>query len=212
MVDFSTMPGQVVPTEGRAAQLKEMEASIREMESDVEKISRLSGDELYAALKSRDATIEAFSEIFLKDKRELVRMDSMGFGKRHPRRLGLAAQIAKEEEILDKAVENVRKSLGVVLGNLRIQQAAVQSGGATSATSPVAPGEMKKYEESKLRYAIALETLNQMRASAVKLQMGALSLLSQEPATGPEGKPSRVEAQQTMPGSPAAARPSPEPK
>lgn len=212
IVDLSTMPGQVVPTEGRAAQLKELEASIREMESDLEKISRLSGDELYAALKSRDATIQSFSEIFLKDKREMVRLDSMGFGKRHPRRLGLAAQIGKEEEILDKAVENVRKSLGVVLGNLRTQQAAVQSGGATSATRPIAPEEMKKYEESKLRYAIALETLNQMRASAVKLQMGALSLLSQEPTTGPEGKPDRVEAQQTMTGSPSPSSPSPEPK
>ncbi|MES2467860.1 MAG: serine/threonine-protein kinase [Verrucomicrobiota bacterium] len=211
IVDLSTMPGQVVPTEGRAAELKELETSIRELESDVEKFGRLSGDELYTALKSRDATIEAFSEVFLKDKRELARMDSSGFGKRHPRRLGLAAQIAKEEEILDKAVENVRKSLGVVLGNLRTQQAAVQSGGATSATSPVAPEKMKKYEESKLRYGIALETLNQMRSSAVKLQMGALSLLSPEPASGTEGKSGAVEAKETTSGPPSSSSPSSEP-
>lgn len=184
IVDLSTMPGQIVPTEGRAAQLKELETSITEMESDLEKLSRLSGEELYAALEGKDETIDMFSKVFLKDKRELARMDSSGFGKRHPRRLGLAANIAKEEEILDKAVENVRKSLGVVLGNLRTQQAAVQSGGATSATSPLAPEKLKKYEESKMRYDIALETLNQMRSSAVKLQMGALSLLSPEPASG----------------------------
>jgi hypothetical protein len=213
IVDLSTMPGKTNPTGDRPAQLRELETKIREVESDLEKISRLSGDELYAALKSRgDATIEAFSEIFLKDKLELARMDSSGFGKRHPRRLGLAAQIGKEQEILDKAGEDFRKSLGVVLGNLRTQQAAIQSAGPTSATRPVDPEKMKKYEESKLRYGIALETLNQMRASAVKLQMGALSLLSREPTTGPGENPGRGEAPQTAPGPPSPSSPSPEPK
>jgi hypothetical protein len=178
----------------------------------LEKISRLSGDELYAALEGMNETIDMFSKVFLKDKRELARMDSMGFGKRHPRRVGLAAQIAKEEEILNKAVENVRNSLEAVLGNLRMQQAAVLSGGASSATSPVTPEAMKKYEESKLRYDIALQTLNQMRASAVKLQMGALSLLSPEPASGAEGTSGSLEAKETTSSPPASSSSSPEPK
>ena len=212
IVDLSMMPGKANPTEDRPAQLRELETSIREMESDVEKISRLSGDELYAALKSRDATIEAFSEIFLKDKRELARLDLLGFGKRHPKRMGVSKQIEKEEEILGKAVENIRKSLEITLRNARVQQAAVQSAGATSAVTPVDPEKMKKYEESKLRYGIALETLNQMRASAVKLQMGALFLLSQEPAGGPDGKSGEVEAGETTPGPPSSSSSSPEPK
>ena len=212
LVDLSSRPGQVVPAEVKAAFLRQLESSIRTMESNLEKISRLSGDELYAALEGKDETIDMFSKVLLKDQRELARMDSMGFGKRHPRRVGLAAQIAKEEEILNKAVENVRNSLEAVLGNLRMQQAAVLSGGATSATSPVAPEAMKKYEESKLRYDIALQTLNQMRASAVKLQMGALSLLSPEPASGAEGTSGSLEAKETTSSPPASSSSSPEPK
>ena len=212
LVDLSSRPGQVVPAEDKAAFLRQLESSIRTMESNLEKISRLSGDELYAALEGMNETIDMFSKVLLKDQRELARMDSMGFGKRHPRRVGLAAQIAKEEEILNKAVENVRNSLGVVLGNLRTQQAAVLSGGATSATSPVAPEAVKKYEESKLRYDIALQTLNQMRVSAVKLQMGALSLLSPEPASGAEGTSGSLEAKETTSSPPAFSSSSPEPK
>ncbi len=205
IVDLSLMPGTGNPTEDRPAQLRELETSIREMESDLEKISRMSGDELYVVLKPRDATIEAFSEIFLKDKRELARMDLSGFGKRHPRRLGLAKQIEKEEEILGKAVENVRKNLELTLRNARTQQVAVQTAGV-----PVDPGKMKKYEEIKMRYDIALETLNQMRASAVKLQMGALSLLSQDPTTSPEEKSDEVESKETTSGPPSSSSPSPE--
>jgi hypothetical protein len=212
LVDLPSRPGQGVPAEHKAAFLRQLESSIRTMESNLEKISRLSGDELYAALEGMNETIDMFSKVFLKDKRELARMDSMGFGKRHPRRVGLAAQIAKEEEILNKAVENVRNSLEAVLGNLRMQQAAVLSGGASSATSPVTPEAMKKYEESKLRYDIALQTLNQMRASAVKLQMGALSLLSTEPASGAEGTSGSLEAKETTSSPPASSSSSPEPK
>ena len=174
IIDFSIMGGQATTSKDRPIQLAALKEELGKMEAKLHRTSGLSGAALYAAFREEgDPTIKLWLEQLQKDKLELARLDTSGFGPRHPRRIGVAKQIEEEEKILLSASDNYRKSLEVTIGNLKTQLA-----GSQATAAPVAPEALKQYEEVKLRYTIALDTLNQMKSAAIQLRMGALLLLS----------------------------------
>ena len=107
-------------------------------------------------------------------------MITAGYGARHPKVEGLTKGISQTEAIMREAAKNYERTLTINLTNLQtaletaIRQQA--QGGARSAD----PETMRKYTEEKVRYEIALETLNKLRESALELTKGALNAFQRE--------------------------------
>ncbi|MES2706590.1 MAG: protein kinase, partial [Verrucomicrobiota bacterium] len=177
----------VIEGEDEAARLKRREA-VAEMEKQLARLesqlaaARLSPDQFYAAAGVENETLRAFHSQWKKDESELARMLSSGFAKNHPRARGLAASIEQEKKILEDAAKNHRTSLDISIRNLRdtIDSNRRAAQGGQGAGLSATPERMEEYNELKLRYEIAAETLNELNKSAAQLTMGALGLFQQE--------------------------------
>ena len=69
-------------------------------------------------LDSGDETIKLFSQQYRQDQIGYSKMLKAGYGKNHPRMVGLRKQIGEERKILLKASENYLQSLAIIIKNL----------------------------------------------------------------------------------------------
>ncbi len=156
----------------------EMRTQVATLKANLENIRKLSGQQLIESALSlgiRDATIENFGGKYKADKVEYQNLTNSGFGKRHPKVVGLAKQIEEESRILGQAAEAYRDSLTVQIKNM---EDAIES------LNKISDGEREKtvedkqktaeYAQAKTRYEMRLDLLNQMRETFLKTQVEEL--------------------------------------
>lgn len=156
----------------------EMRTKVSTLRANLESMQKLGAQELIESAMSygvQDATIEAFAGAYKKDRVEYERMTNSGFGKRHPKVIGLTKQIAEESRILLRAAENYRSSLAVTIQNL---EEALKRMEDISQKAKIETVEEKQksaeYTQAKTRYEMKLDLLNQMRETFLKTQVNEL--------------------------------------
>ena len=103
------------------SELKDISRAAGVHQERLNSLNRLSEDELIEAcikLDFGDETIKLFSQQYRQDEIEYSKMLKAGYGKNHPRMVGLRKQIGEERKILLKASENYRQSLAIIIKNL----------------------------------------------------------------------------------------------
>ena len=156
----------------------DMQTQVATLRAQLENLMKLSGENLIESamqLGIKDSTIENFAAKYKTDKVEYQRMTNSGFGKRHPKVIGLQRQIEEENRILLSAAENYRGSLTITIKNLEdaLQSVKGISQGAKEATMDEKQ-RSAEYAQSKTRYEMKLDLLNQMRETFLKTQVNEL--------------------------------------
>lgn len=180
----------------------EMETQVATMKSQLENLQTLSGDQLIESamqLNVRDNTIDTFANKYKMDRVEYIRVTTSGFGKRHPKVLGLVRQIEEERRILTAAAENFRSTLKITIKNM---EDALTSLKGISDTKKVETVEERQnsaeYVQAKGRYEMKLDLLNQMRETALKTEVN--ELMPRMPITVHEiAKPDSTPARPNVP-------------
>jgi polysaccharide biosynthesis transport protein len=187
IVDMSIMTGRgLSPTIGtsddsyRDSKRSEldMQTQVATLKANLENLQSLSGENLIESAMSlgiKDATIENFASKYKTDKVEFERMTNSGFGKRHPKVIGLQKQIEEESRILQNAAINYRNSLTITIKNLEDALKSVQQ--ITKDKKEETVEEKTKsaeYSQAKNRYEMRLDLLNQMRETFLKTQVNEL--------------------------------------
>jgi succinoglycan biosynthesis transport protein ExoP len=180
----------------------EMETQVATMKAQLENLQSLSGDQLIESamqLNVRDGTIDTFATKYKTDRVDYIRLTTSGFGKRHPKVLGLVKQIEEERRILTTAAENFRATLKI---NIKNMQDALDSDKGISDDKKLKTVEERQksaeYVQAKGRYEMKLDLLNQMRETALKTEVN--ELMPRMPITVHEyAKPDSTPARPNVP-------------
>jgi capsular exopolysaccharide synthesis family protein len=158
--------------------LLQMKTEVTTLKANLENIRQLSGQQLIESALSlgiKDATIESFGGKYKQDRVEYENLTNSGFGKRHPKVIGLSKQIQEESRILEKAAEQYRATLTVQIKSF---EDAIQGLTAMSADEKEKTVEDKQksaeYLQAKTKYEMKLDLLNQMRETFLKTQINQL--------------------------------------
>ena len=99
----------------------EMQMQVATMQLQLGTLKVLNGEQLIEAamkLNIKDGTIDAFANKYKTDQVNYIRLTTTGFGKRHPKVVGLVKQIQEEKRILLTAAENYRSTLKINIKNM----------------------------------------------------------------------------------------------
>jgi polysaccharide biosynthesis transport protein len=187
IVDQSIMTGRgISPTIGTGDQtynvaqgnLLEMQTQVAKLKANLESMQRQSNEQLIenaASYGVENTTIQTFDSKLKGDRVEYARMTNSGFGRRHPKVVGLQKSIDETGKILLTAAGNYKESLGVTIKNL---EEAVKRMQGISDQKKIETVEQKQnaatYTQSKTQYEMRLDLLNQMRETFLKTQVNEL--------------------------------------
>jgi polysaccharide biosynthesis transport protein len=187
IVDMSIMTGRgLSPTVGTSddsyQQSKrsevEMQIEVGTLKAQLQNLEQLTGEKLIESamqLGIKDGTIESFAAKYKTDKVEYQRMTNSGFGRRHPKVVGLQKQIEEESRILLNAAENYRNSLSITIKNMEDALDSVRKISQGKKEETVDEKQRSaEYSQSKTRYEMKLDLLNQMRETFLKTQVNEL--------------------------------------
>ncbi|RYD33738.1 MAG: serine/threonine protein kinase, partial [Verrucomicrobiaceae bacterium] len=159
---------------------REMQDQLAIYEAKDRRLSGLSGAAAWELVPD-DETIAFFHKQRKQDLATQTALRQSGYGAKHPRMLGLAYSIVKQEEILGKALKEYKAALKTNMANLRQSLARIQESKSNAPQAPaLSPEQMQKYNDLKVRHDLAVETLQELKRSATQLTVGALSLFQQE--------------------------------
>ncbi len=156
----------------------DMQTQVATLKAQLENLMNLSGEKLIESamqLGIKDSTIENFAAKYKTDKVEYQRMTNSGFGRRHPKVVGLQKQIDEENRILLNAAENYRSSLTITIKNLEDALKSVRQ--ITQGKKEDTMDEKQRsaeYAQAKSRYEMRLDLLNQMRETFLKTSVNEL--------------------------------------
>ena len=156
----------------------DMQTQVATLKANLENLQKVSGEALIESamgLGIKDATIEGFANKYKTDRVEYERMTNSGFGRRHPKVIGLQKQILEENRILLAAAENYRSSLSITIKNLEDALKRVEDISKDKQIETVdEKTRSAEYAQSKSRYEMKLDLLNQMRETFLKTSVNEL--------------------------------------
>ena len=156
----------------------DMQTQVATLKANLENLQKVSGESLIESamgLGIKDATIESFANKYKTDRVEYERMTNSGFGRRHPKVIGLKKQIQEENRILLAAAENYRSSLSITIKNLEDALKRVEEISKDKQNETVDEKQRSaEYAQSKSSYEMKLDLLNQMRETFLKTQVNEL--------------------------------------
>ncbi len=156
----------------------EMQMEVGTLKAQLKNLQALTGEKLIESamqLGIKDDTIMNFAAKYKTDKVEYQRLTHSGFGKRHPKVVGLFMQIEEEKRILESAAINYRDSLSITIKNLEDALASVRDISKEKKDETVDDKQRSaEYAQSKTRYEMKLDLLNQMRETFLKTQVNEL--------------------------------------
>ena len=177
IVDLSIMSGRgLSPTIGTGDQsysisqqnVLEMKTKVATLRANLESMQKQTNEQLIENASSygvENSTIQTFDSQLKKDRVEYERMTNSGFGKRHPKVIGLRKSIEETGRILLTAAGNYKESLGVTIKNL---EEALKRMEDISQEKKVETVEEKQnsaeYTQSKTRYEMKLDLLQALSA------------------------------------------------
>jgi len=172
------------------------------LKANLENMQKLTSQELIdnaEAYGVQDATIAKFSGQYKTDKVEYQRMTNSGFGKRHPKVIGLQKSIEEQGRILLSAAESYKGTLAV---NIKTFEETLKRQEGISDDKKIKTVEEKQksaeYTQKKSSYEMKLDLLNQMRETFLKTSVN--ELLPRQPIDVHEiAKPDSAPARPNVP-------------